>query len=203
MSKSLILLVEDEALTAMYLQTSLISLGYDVPAIASKGEDAIRLTAELHPDLVLMDITLSGSMNGIQAAAAIRKASGTPVVFLTAHSDDETLRHAKLSQPFGFLPKPCNMGALKTTIEMALYKSSAEREREKLIIELQEALAKVKILSGLLPICASCKKIRDDRGYWQQIEVYIRDHSDAEFSHGICPECSQKLIAEFSEKPNP
>ncbi len=69
----------------------------------------------------------------------------------------------------------------------------AEEEREKLIRELQEALAKVKTLTGLLPICASCKKIRDDKGYWNQIEAYIRDHSEAEFSHGICPECMKKL----------
>lgn len=66
-------------------------------------------------------------------------------------------------------------------------------EREKLIGELQGALAKVKQLSGFLPICASCKKIRDDKGYWKQIEFYIRDHSEAEFSHGLCPDCAQKL----------
>ena len=67
------------------------------------------------------------------------------------------------------------------------------REREKLIIELQEALAKVKTLKGLLPICAWCKKIRDDQGYWQQIEAYVRDHTEADFSHGICPSCAEKL----------
>ncbi len=68
-----------------------------------------------------------------------------------------------------------------------------EEEREKLIKDLQEALAKVKLLSGMLPICSSCRKIRDDRGYWNQIEVYVRDHSEAEFTHGICPECFKKL----------
>jgi PAS domain S-box-containing protein len=72
-----------------------------------------------------------------------------------------------------------------------------EEEREKLIRELQEALAKVKKLSGFLPICASCKKIRDDKGYWNQIEEYIRDHSEAEFSHGICPECMKKLYPDL------
>lgn len=68
-----------------------------------------------------------------------------------------------------------------------------EKERDALIERLQQTLAKVKQLSGLLPICASCKKIRDDRGYWNQIEAYIRDHSEAEFSHGICPECAERL----------
>lgn len=72
-------------------------------------------------------------------------------------------------------------------------RKQAEKERERLIGELQEALAKVKTLSGLLPICASCKRIRNDQGYWQQIEAYIRDHSEAEFSHSVCPECAKEL----------
>jgi methyl-accepting chemotaxis protein len=73
-----------------------------------------------------------------------------------------------------------------------------EEEREKLIKDLQEALASVKQLSGLLPICSSCKKVRDDKGYWNQIEVYIRDHSETEFTHGICPECFKKLYPDES-----
>jgi methyl-accepting chemotaxis protein len=72
-----------------------------------------------------------------------------------------------------------------------------EDEREELIAELREALAKVRTLSGMLPICASCKKIRDDKGYWTQIESYVRDHSEAEFSHGLCPECAKKMYPEY------
>jgi len=75
-----------------------------------------------------------------------------------------------------------------------------EEEREKLILSLQKALSEVKALSGLLPICSSCKKIRDDKGYWNQIEAYIRDHSEANFSHSICPDCAKKLYPEFLEK---
>jgi PAS domain S-box-containing protein len=71
------------------------------------------------------------------------------------------------------------------------------QRRKELILELQTAISEIKTLSGLLPICASCKKIRDDRGYWNQIEVFIRDHSDAEFSHGICPDCIQQLYPEL------
>jgi hypothetical protein len=78
-----------------------------------------------------------------------------------------------------------------------------EKERDRLILDLQSSLAKVKTLSGLLPICASCKKIRDDKGYWNQIEGYIRKHSDATFSHGICPECTEKLYPEYYPKKEP
>ena len=76
----------------------------------------------------------------------------------------------------------------------------AEEEREKLVVELQNAMAKVKILSGMLPICAWCKNIRDDEGYWSQIETYIRDHSEADFSHSICPECKKKHYPELDHQ---
>jgi hypothetical protein len=76
-----------------------------------------------------------------------------------------------------------------------------ESAKEKLITELQEALGKVKLLGCFLPICASCKKIRDDQSYWQQIETYIRENSEAEFSHSICPDCAKQLYPEFVGAP--
>jgi hypothetical protein len=76
-------------------------------------------------------------------------------------------------------------------------RQNAEKEKEQLIVELQESLQNVKQLSGFLPICANCKKIRDDQGYWNQIETYIREHSEAEFSHGICPDCAKIAIEEI------
>jgi PAS domain S-box-containing protein len=79
-------------------------------------------------------------------------------------------------------------------------RKQAEGERERLVRELRQALADVKTLRGLIPICASCKKIRDDQGYWKQIEGYISEHSDAVFSHGICPECMEKLYPGLLEK---
>lgn len=78
----------------------------------------------------------------------------------------------------------------------------AEREKDRLIVQLQEALNKVKVLSGFIPICASCKKIRDDRGFWNQLENYISRHSDAVFSHGICPDCSKELYPQWAAKVN-
>jgi PAS domain S-box-containing protein len=83
------------------------------------------------------------------------------------------------------------------------YRKNMEEERERIISELQIALADVKTLSGLLPICSSCKKIRDDKGYWSQIEVYIKNHSDADFSHGLCPDCVEKLYPGMYKKIQP
>jgi len=79
-------------------------------------------------------------------------------------------------------------------------RTAAEKKRNKTILKLQQALDEVKVLRGILPICASCKKIRDDKGYWKQIESYIKDHSEAEFSHGICPDCAKKLYPDFDNK---
>jgi PAS domain S-box-containing protein len=92
-------------------------------------------------------------------------------------------------------------GAITGCIGIALditEQKQLEEQRERLIEELRNALTHIKTLRGLLPICAACKKIRDDRGYWTQIEQYIRAHSEAEFTHGICPECVKKLYPELS-----
>ena len=79
-------------------------------------------------------------------------------------------------------------------------RKQAEEKLEKVILTLNDALSKVKLLSGLLPICSSCKKIRNDEGYWEQMELYVRNHSEAEFSHGICPDCAEKLYPEYYKK---
>jgi DNA-binding response OmpR family regulator len=115
---------------------------------------------------------------------------------------DEALRKTFEKLDIMVEERTAELSATNETLrEEISWRKKAEEEREKLIRELRQALAEVKTLSGLLPICASCKKIRDDKGYWNQIEVYIRDHSHAEFSHGLCPDCAKKLYAEYFKKP--
>ncbi|MFO7606381.1 MAG: HAMP domain-containing protein [Desulfurivibrionaceae bacterium] len=93
------------------------------------------------------------------------------------------------------------IGRLKAVFnDMVEKRQQREQERELLIGDLQAAIAEVKVLSGMLPICASCKNIRDDQGYWKQIESYIQEHSEAEFTHGLCPECAHRLYPEFTGK---
>lgn len=197
MEPARILVVEDEAITAMDVASTLRNLGHEVTDTVSSGELAIKSVKENRPDLILMDIGLKRKMDGIETAKHIRSQYCIPVIFLTAYFDAKTLERAKMSAPCGYLSKPFEETDLKIAIEVGLYRARLESEREALIKELQEALATIKTLSGLLPICASCKKIRDDKGYWNQIESYIRDHSDAEFSHGICPECAKKLYPDI------
>ncbi len=187
-----ILVVEDELIVSADLQDRLSRLGYKVAGAASTGEDAVKKAVDLHPDIVLMDIILKGDMDGIEAAALVKQRCQIPVIFLTANSNDMILERAKVTEPFGYLLKPFEQRHLKMNIDIAVYKSRLERERAQLLRELQDALARVKTLSGLLPICAWCKNVRDDEGYWKSVESYVQSHTDARFSHCLCPECMEK-----------
>ncbi|MER2601644.1 MAG: GAF domain-containing protein, partial [Candidatus Competibacter phosphatis] len=126
-----ILIVEDEFILASDLGLRLRDLGYAVAGTAATGADALALVDHRHPDLVLMDIRLQGSMDGIAAALEIRRRWRLPVVFLTAH-DDDTLQRAKLAEPFGYILKPFEDRELRTLIEIALYKHRAEEEIRRL-----------------------------------------------------------------------
>ncbi|MEO8359151.1 MAG: response regulator [Vicinamibacteria bacterium] len=123
-----ILIVEDEAIVALDIRQMLGELGYEVVASTPTGEEAVILAQELKPSVVLMDIHLARKMDGIEAANRIRKQSGTPVVFLTAFADAETLERAKLSEPFGYLIKPFDARYLRTAIEIAIFKHGAESQ---------------------------------------------------------------------------
>jgi two-component system, response regulator PdtaR len=120
MAKARILIVEDECIIAIDLQNSLESLGYDVPAVAASGEEAIRLAAEFQPDLMLMDIVLEGKMDGVEAMERIHDTSDIPVIYLTAYADDKTRRRAEATRPIGYICKPFDERVLMTTIEFAL-----------------------------------------------------------------------------------
>lgn len=174
-----ILIVEDEAIVAIEIQDKLQEIGFPPPGIAHNGEQALKMIKESPPNLILMDINLGEGMNGIETTKKIHSNFDIPVIYLTAYSDDETLQKAKITTPYGYITKPFNERELHIVIEIALYRHKTEKE--------------LKTLRGILPICASCKKIRDDKGYWAQIETYIREHSEVEFSHSLCPDCAKKL----------
>ena len=123
-----ILVVEDEAIIRMDLQDRLEGLGHEVVGMTDTAADGIRLAKSLRPDLVFMDIRLKGKMDGIAAAEQIREHVRIPVIFLTAFADDDTLLRAKMSEPFGYLHKPCQDRDLKTAIEIGLHKHEVERK---------------------------------------------------------------------------
>ena len=122
-----IMLVEDESIIAMDVAQRLQALGYQVAAHVTSGADAIRIAAETKLDLILMDIQIRGSMDGIEAAEQIRAAQDVPIIYLTAFADDNTLKRARLTEAFGYLLKPFEERELVIAIEMALYKHSMEK----------------------------------------------------------------------------
>lgn len=197
-----IFVVEDDSNVATVLEARLESFGYKVCDIANTGSKAIAGALQHRPDLIIMDILLEGDMNGIEAAEQIVRQMDVPIIFLSCLNDQEVLDRAIGTKPFGYIIKPYDNAELRSSIEIALIKHQTAKEREKLIAELEKVLLEVKRLSGLLPICAGCKKIRDEHDQWHQIEDYIHSHSEADFSHGICPECSRRLYPELYKKKN-
>lgn len=131
MSKTNILIVEDESIVAKDIQHSLKKLGYTVVGMCSNGEDAIKTAEEMTPDLVLMDIMLKGDMSGIEAADQIRQRMNIPVIYLTAYADESTLNKAKVTEPYGYIIKPFKEIDLHTAIEMAIYKHEKETDVKK------------------------------------------------------------------------
>ncbi|WP_008318354.1 EAL domain-containing protein [Leptolyngbya sp. PCC 6406] len=127
MEKKTILVVEDEVVIAMDIQATLVDMGYEVPEIITSGEAAIQTALELYPDLVLMDIHLNDTVDGITAAATITEALDIPVIYLTAYADEETLRRASLTTPFGYILKPFEARELRANIEITFYKHSLEK----------------------------------------------------------------------------
>jgi len=128
MSKNNILVVEDEAIVSKDIQQSFKKLGYNIVGSADTGAKAIELAGEQKPDLVPMDIMLKGDMSGIEAADNIKQNYNIPVIYLTAYADENTLSKAKVTEPYGYIIKPFKEIDLHTSIEMALYKHSKERE---------------------------------------------------------------------------
>ena len=127
--KPRIMVVEDEAFVVLDIASRLRNLGYEVVGTASSESEAVEKAQQTDPDLVLMDIRLRGDSDGIAAATRIREMSGTPVIFLTAYSDEDTLRRAKVTEPFGYIVKPIEEQSMRAAIEMALYKSKQDRTR--------------------------------------------------------------------------
>jgi PAS domain S-box-containing protein len=127
-TKARIMVVEDEGLVALQIKEGLVSAGYDVPAIAASGKQALKLAADTEPDLVLMDIHLKGQMDGIQAATKIIEIYDIPVIYLTAYSDDATVERAKITEPYGYILKPVSEKSLQLAIEMTLQKARKEKQ---------------------------------------------------------------------------
>ncbi len=203
-----VLIVDDDTDTTNLLKRRLEDHGLGV-LTAHNGRDAFEILHKSDVRLVVTDRRMP-VMDGLTLCQRIR-ASDIPgyvyIILLTVCANKEDIVSGIDAGADDYLTKPFNSEELKVRIDSGLRVLSLEQslrekviEEKRLVGELREALDQVKRLSGLLPICATCKKIRDDKGYWNEIESYICEHSEADFTHGICPECAEKYYPEFFNK---
>jgi len=184
--KSCILIVDDERQNIKVL-TELLRNNYKIMA-AKNGEQALKAAQGNNvPDLILLDIMMPG-IDGYEVCKRLKaneRTSHIPVIFVTAVTETQDAARGFQAGAVDFIQKPLNPVVAKARVDLHI-------KLHKTMAELNEALSQVKKLSGLLPICMYCKKIRDDTGYWNRIEAYINNHSEARFSHSICNECAEK-----------
>lgn len=201
-----ILLVEDESGHAELICRAFADATEQYTVIVARTLNEAKAEIENHiPNLALID---NGLPDGQGVNLVPLGKDRFPVVILTSHGGEELAVQALKSGALDYVVKsPEAFDSMPHTVERTLRewrliqeRRQAEKEKERLIQELQEALANVKKLSGLIPICSSCKKIRDDKGYWNKLEKYLLEHSDATLSHGICPDCAKNLYPEYFEK---
>lgn len=191
-----ILIAEDDLTSRRILEAILSKWGYEVMATGDGLEALKVLRANNAPPLAIVDWMMPG-MDGVEFCRHIRQnqtITPTYIILLTSKGQQEDIIVGLEAGANDYIRKPFDREELRARIrvgERVVELQSALAERVKL---LEEALSKIKTLHGLLPICSYCKKIRNDQDYWQQIETYVADHSQAEFTHGICPDCVEKHI---------
>ncbi len=206
-----ILIVDDDLITQELFKGLLEKQDYNKIQVSSSGEQALELIKDDPPDLILLDILMPG-IEGYEVCEKIKADNTTahiPIIMVTggAVQADEAIQKSFNAGAIDFITKPIRPMEFLARINSGLTikknhdllaneiknRHQIEEEKEKLIKELELALSEVKSLKGIVPICSHCKNIRDDEGYWNKLELYIQKHSEAEFSHGLCPDCSEKL----------
>ncbi|WP_022666729.1 response regulator [Desulfospira joergensenii] len=197
-----ILIVDDEPNNLSVLRQMLSAQGYKVRPITN-GRTALQAAETLVPDLILLDIMMPGGLDGFTVCRKLKQMEqikDVPVIFLSALDDTENKVLAFETGGVDYITKPFEQSEVLTRVKthILLYQSQKDLKEKnqdlaKMNQELKQAMDEIKTLKGILPICSYCKKIRDDQGNWNYLETYIENHSEASMTHGMCPECSDKL----------
>jgi CheY-like chemotaxis protein len=190
-----IVMIVDDAAENLQILIELLKDDYHVIPLKSGRAALEKLAQDPLPDLALLDIVMP-DMDGYEFCSRLKADPRTkeiPVIFITAVS--EAMDDAKAFElgAVDYVPKPFNPLTVKARVHTHI-------KLHRTLQELQNALKDIRTLSGFIPICASCKKVRDDEGFWSQVETYIADRSEAQFSHGICPECRDELYPMYYKK---
>ncbi len=194
-----ILIAEDDLTSRVLLDAVLKKAGHEVVQAVDGLEALAILKGPDAPKLAILDWMMP-KMDGLDIVRNIRAdQSGNPpyLIILTTKTEKTDIIEGLNAGANDYLSKPFDPGELRARIEVGRRMAEMQDKLAANLAELRDALNHVKTLRGIVPICASCKRIRDDKGYWKQVEAYVRERTDAQFSHGICPECAKKLYPDF------
>jgi DNA-binding response OmpR family regulator len=194
-----ILIADDDPVSRRLLQAALVKWGYDALS-TTNGTDAWNSMEDAEPPSLLILDWLMPGMDGIEICRKVRTSAqhqSAYVILLTSRGSKEDVVAGLEAGADDYITKPFDHGELRARVQVGLRVLELQSALADRVRELEEAMASVKTLQGLLPICCYCKKIRDDGNYWHRVESYIGEHANVRFSHGICPECSQKVKAEL------
>jgi len=193
-----ILAAEDDSTSRMLLEALLKKWGYEVISTCDGNEAWAAMQVDDPPQLAVLDWMMPG-LDGVEVCRKIREldtAGSTYIILLTALGDKKDIVMGLEAGANDYVTKPFDKDELRARVNVGRRIVELQSALTTKIDELQEALDHVKTLQGILPICMHCHRIRNDEESWQRIEQYIGQHSDAEFSHGICPECLEKYYPE-------
>lgn len=197
-----ILIAEDDPVSRRYLELTLQKWGYEVVVTTNGAEAWQILMSQDTPGVAILDWMMP-ELDGLEICERVRASPRTAAAYVILLTTRDGLRDTVRGLESGaddYLTKPFDVEELRARVGVAVRVAQLQRNLEDRVRQLEEALTKVRRLQGLLPICSYCKKIRDDRNYWQQVEGYISEHSEAQFSHGICPDCFAKYVKPELEK---
>jgi len=195
-----ILVVDDNTANIDVMLTFLEMEGYDI-SIATSGEMALYVARHDHPELILLDVMMP-NMDGYETCRELKGDPATaaiPIIFVTAKKETADIVQGFHAGGVDYISKPYRQEEVVSRVQTHLQLRRLMENQERLIGELNQALAEVKTLKGILPICSYCKKIRDEEGNWHQMEKYIATRSDSEFSHGICQECYNEIDEDWKK----
>ena len=199
-----VLVAEDEPVSRRLLEKSLLQWGYH-PVVCPDGLEALNLLRSANaPRIAVLDWVMPG-MDGVDVCRAIRDgdtANQPYLILLTARVRSEDIVQGLRAGADDYITKPVDREEFEARLQVASRIVGLQQRLSDRVIELEQALTRVRQLQGLLPICSYCKRIRDDQNYWSQVETYLAEHTDVQFSHGICPSCLERVIQdETSDTP--
>ena len=191
-----ILIAEDDALSQIMLKAMVAKAGYET-IVTGDGLSAYEILLKPDaPKLAVLDWMMPG-MDGVEVCRKVREINTNDpayLILLTSRDNREDIVHGLKSGANDYIVKPYDVEELQVRIGVGRKVVDLQTSLAGRIAELQAALAQIKTLQGILPICMYCKKIRDDKQYWQQVESYVTNHTEAQFSHSICPDCYIKFV---------